>query len=62
MAELTKDPVCGMDLDPPTDTRTAEHQGHTYSFCSPRCQQAFQADPETYLSPDYIAPVEGHGH
>ena len=60
--DMAKDPVCGMDLDPPSDDRTAMHRGHTYFFCSTRCQEAFQANPDGYLDPDYVPPVDGHGH
>ncbi len=43
------DPVCGMrvDLSNPKGGR-AEHAGHTYLFCSPRCREKFIADPQKY--------------
>jgi YHS domain-containing protein len=43
------DPVCGMPVDP-TTARTTEHEGQTYRFCSPGCQQSFAQDPARYLA------------
>jgi len=44
------DPVCGMQVS--RDSRFhAEHQGTVYHFCSERCEQRFQADPQRYLRP-----------
>jgi P-type Cu+ transporter len=45
-----KDPVCGMDVDPAAPRGgTAEHEGTTYYFCSPRCREKFRADPGAYV-------------
>ncbi len=38
------DPVCGMKVDR-AKALTAEHQGHTYYFCSQRCRERFAGDP-----------------
>ncbi len=46
-----KDPVCGMSVNPATAKYKVEHGGQTIYFCSPSCQQKFQADPEKYLRP-----------
>jgi Cu+-exporting ATPase len=45
----TRDPVCGMTVDPHEAAGTAVHDGHTYYFCSPSCRERFQAAPETYV-------------
>jgi Cu+-exporting ATPase len=45
----TKDPVCGMDVDPETAAGSHEHRGETYSFCSKGCLEKFRTDPEKYL-------------
>ncbi len=45
----TRDPVCGMTVDPST-TRRLEHEGTTYLFCNPRCLEKFRADPARFLS------------
>jgi Cu+-exporting ATPase len=44
-----KDPVCGMTVDPHTAKHRAEHDGHTYHFCSARCREKFVAEPSAYL-------------
>jgi uncharacterized protein len=43
------DPVCGMKVDR-AKAVTAEHDGHTYYFCSEHCRARFEADPEAYPS------------
>ena len=50
MAELVKDLVCGMEIDPKTAAATSEHQGTTYYFCAVGCKQDFDADPQKYIS------------
>jgi Cu+-exporting ATPase len=45
----TRDPVCGMTVDPNEAAGTAVHDGHTYYFCSPICRERFQAAPEIYV-------------
>ncbi|MFZ7091385.1 heavy metal translocating P-type ATPase [Primorskyibacter sp. 2E233] len=47
---ITRDPVCGMTVDPDARKPQAKHKGHTYHFCSDRCRDKFKADPERYLS------------
>ncbi|WP_214472443.1 heavy metal translocating P-type ATPase [Mesorhizobium sp. dw_380] len=46
----TRDPVCGMTVDPAAGKPTAEHGGRLYHFCSERCRTKFQAQPEQYLT------------
>ena len=50
---MSKDPVCGMDVDPASATQKTEYQGQTYSFCAPGCNKAFEAEPQKYLDPSY---------
>lgn len=50
MTHQVKDPVCGMNVDPQQAAGTAEHQGHTYYFCSPGCKTAFERDPARYTT------------
>lgn len=45
---VTRDPVCGMTVDPEAGKPTAEYQGHTYHFCCDGCRTKFEADPEAY--------------
>ncbi|MGA0586527.1 heavy metal translocating P-type ATPase [Dyella sp. KRB-257] len=50
------DPVCGMTVDPHTTKHRAEHEGHTYYFCSARCREKFVADPAACLGERKSAP------
>jgi len=45
----TKDPVCGMAVDPDMATERADYGSTTYSFCSPGCRAAFTKDPRRFL-------------
>jgi Cu+-exporting ATPase len=61
--DTVKDPVCGMDVVP-GEARggSAEHEGMTTWFCSPRCRAKFVANPRAYLGPAPAAapaPAEG---
>ncbi len=49
-APKAKDPVCGMMVDPQKAAGKAEHVGKTYYFCSPRCAERFEKDPEKFLA------------
>ena len=57
---LSKDPVCGMTVDPATAKHKAEHAGATYYFCSAGCREKFVAEPERYL--DAEGAVAGRAH
>lgn len=50
MAEIARDPVCGMDVDPNVAAGKSEYKGQTYYFCSPGCKRSFDRDPEKYVS------------
>ncbi len=45
------DPVCGMQVDPDTTAHHAQYDGRAFHFCSARCRERFEADPDKYLSP-----------
>lgn len=51
MADMAKDPVCGMEIDPETAFATEEHDGRTFYFCGAACHEAFQRDPHRYGHP-----------
>ena len=57
-AGLATDPVCGMKVDPATAKHRTDHKAHTYYFCSQRCREKFEADPQRYLAPKPQAPAE----
>jgi Cu+-exporting ATPase len=48
-AHAVKDPVCGMDVDPATCTRTVVHDGETYYFCNDKCVALFKANPAEFI-------------
>jgi P-type Cu+ transporter len=45
-----KDPVCGMMVDPQKSAGKVEHGGKPYYFCSPRCAERFESEPERFLA------------
>jgi YHS domain-containing protein len=55
----TKDPVCGMDVDPQRAAAASVHNGETYYFCSASCRDKFERAPEKYLA---ASVHEGHEH
>lgn len=46
---MVTDPVCGMTIDPRRAMAKTEYKGATYYFCTPKCHQAFTADPQKYM-------------
>lgn len=47
---ITRDPVCGMEVDPAASELRSTHSGHDYHFCSAHCHETFAAAPEEYLT------------
>jgi YHS domain-containing protein len=47
----TKDPVCGMKVDPAKALKET-YKNKTYYFCSDTCQKKFKQDPEKYIKKD----------
>jgi len=47
----TKDPVCGMTVDPHKTPHRHSYAGRTYYFCSAGCLAKFSADPQKYVGP-----------
>src|SRR5258706_15749896 len=62
-ATTTRDPVCGMAVNPQTAKHTTQHDGQSYWFCCAGCRQKFEADPRQYLerSTAAAAPPDHHG-
>ncbi|HKW72487.1 MAG TPA: permease [Candidatus Dormibacteraeota bacterium] len=56
-AELMRDPVCGMVVDPAAASHHSQHDGITHYFCSAGCQSAFERNPAKYLAPVLDASV-----
>ncbi len=47
-AQVVKDPVCGMDVNP-DEAVSVEIEGKTYCFCCEECLEEFKNDPEAYI-------------
>ncbi|HSF91008.1 MAG TPA: heavy metal-binding domain-containing protein, partial [Paracoccaceae bacterium] len=45
----TRDPVCGMSVDPATAKHMTVFDGKRYYFCSANCLEKFEAHPEDYI-------------
>ncbi len=45
---MTKDPVCGKEVDQRTAKSKVNHQGQEFLFCSDSCRQKFDLNPERY--------------
>jgi P-type Cu+ transporter len=54
--QQSRDPVCGMTVEPAAAKYRAEHDGVTYYFCAAVCRAKFVADPAKYLTPSQPAP------
>lgn len=49
-ANLVKDPVCGMNVDPVSAKGGSSiYQNKTYHFCNHKCKIKFDAEPEKYI-------------
>src|SRR5687768_14453061 len=60
-ATSTKDPVCGMTVDPATAKGGSHaHEGVTYWFCNPRCREKFAADPARYVELSQAQAAHAH--
>ena len=49
VAEVARDPVCGMTVDHDTARHRTRHDGRDFYFCSAGCKAKFEAGPEAYL-------------
>ncbi len=47
---ISRDPVCGMTVDPATSTAHVAHADHDYYFCCRNCAEKFSSDPEQYVT------------
>ncbi len=45
---MTKDPVCGMDINENQAKGKSEYKAQTYYFCSDSCKKKFEANPQQY--------------
>ena len=47
---MTRDPVCGMEVDEKKAPAKATYEGKQYAFCGEGCKEKFEQDPERYLA------------
>jgi len=60
---MTKDPICGMNVDEKTAKYKSEHMGKTYYFCSQVCKTTFDNNPMEYTDTDEHSSHSMHsGH
>ncbi|HEU5180337.1 MAG TPA: YHS domain-containing protein [Candidatus Polarisedimenticolia bacterium] len=45
---MTRDVVCGMQVDEASSPHKSDFGGKTYAFCSPGCKKQFDQQPEAY--------------
>jgi Cu+-exporting ATPase len=57
-APRVKDPVCGMTVDPQKSAGKVAHGDETYYFCSKRCAERFEKEPEKFLAVPGAAGME----
>ncbi|UUP15958.1 Copper-transporting P-type ATPase [Nitratireductor thuwali] len=48
-SHMTRDPVCGMTVDPDGAKPSHEHGGRLFHFCCQSCRDRFVSEPEAYL-------------
>ena len=46
---MTKDPVCGRQVDEKAATAKINYKGREYQFCSQDCKRQFDQHPESYV-------------
>ena len=51
------DPVCAMQVRTADAPAASRHAGTTYYFCSDKCRERFDADPERFVSRRAVAPA-----
>jgi len=44
------DPVCNMKVDRKKAAATSEYRGETYYYCAKGCKEAFDKEPEKFLT------------
>ena len=52
---MTKDPVCGMQVDDKKAPATSTYKGERYVFCGQECKNKFDQNPDGYSQSKAIA-------
>ncbi len=50
VAQIVRDPVCGMTVDPDAGKPAHVHEGATYHFCAAGCRDRFVKSPDSFIS------------
>lgn len=58
----TKDPVCGMTVNPQKAAAAAVREGVTFYFCSTSCRDKFEQAPEKYVGAATHSEQQQGGH
>lgn len=53
---MTRDPVCGMQIDERQAMHQSQFDGKNFSFCSETCKQTFDANPHRYSTKQPLQP------
>ena len=56
----TRDPVCGMEVNPETAKHGYDYQGTQYFFCCGGCKTAFAHDPDRFLGGKQVPAYHHH--
>jgi P-type Cu+ transporter len=63
---MTKDPVCGKQVDENKAPATSSYQGKKYSFCGQECKNKFDQQPQNYTQSSQQQnkqqPQQEHAH
>lgn len=51
---LSRDPVCGMDVETARSSHSMLHRGVIFRFCSAQCLRRFQENPALYTGTQHI--------
>jgi len=57
---MTKDPVCGMQVDEKNAPASSVYNGAFYGFCSEKCKDKFDLNPERYAVSQSDISRAGH--
>ena len=57
---MTKDPICGMDVDPQKTPYNSTYHSKTYYFCSQGCKKSFDKEPQKYVGKSESGHSEHH--
>ena|SRR6516165_4065707 len=55
------DPVCRMSVGT-SWAKSTVYQGRTYYFCTDKCREAFEAEPERYIGSNANSNTMEHSH